>query len=230
MSAIVHVARLVKRYGGLRPLRIEELAVAAGEHVAILGLDQPAAETLTNLITGAILPDSGDIRIFGRPTTAITDSADWLATVDRIGIVTDRAVLLDGLSTIQNLALPFSLDIEPPSDDLRRTAIGLAGEVGLEAADWNKAVAALDEPARFRVRLGRAFALQPAILLLEHPTAASGAGGVLGAQVRRAADRRGVATLTVTADDAFARSVADRVLDLQAATGRLQPRRRGWFR
>ena len=37
-------------------------------------------------------------RVFGRPTRAIADSADWLAIVDRFGIVSERAVLLDALT------------------------------------------------------------------------------------------------------------------------------------
>ena len=80
-----------KDYRGLRPLRIAELRVAAGDHVAILGLDQASAEVFVNLATGATLPDAGDIRVFGRATSAIDDSADWLATVDRFGIVSERA-------------------------------------------------------------------------------------------------------------------------------------------
>jgi hypothetical protein len=68
-----------------------------------VGLDQVAAEVFTNLVTGAILPETGDIRVFGRPTSAIADSDDWLATVDRFGIVSERAVLLDQLSVLQNL-------------------------------------------------------------------------------------------------------------------------------
>jgi ABC-type transporter Mla maintaining outer membrane lipid asymmetry ATPase subunit MlaF len=230
VSPLVQIAGLVMSYGGLRPLRIEELSVRDGEHAAIHGLDQPAAETLINLVTGAVLPDAGEIRVFGRATADITDSAEWLALIDRFGIVTERAVLLEGLTTIQNLALPFSLDIEPPSDELRQKAIDLAREVGLAESDWNTAVGELDGAARLRVRIGRAFALGPSILLLEHPTARSGGGAALGADLRGAASRRGVATLTLTADEAFAASVADVTFDLEPATGRLKPRRRRWFR
>ena len=231
MSALLELVNLTKDYRGLRPLRVAELAVAQADHVAIVGIDQPAAETLVNLITGAFLPDTGDVRVFGRSTADITDSADWLAVVDRFGIVTDRAVLLDGLSVVQNLAMPFSLDIEPPSDGLRAKAIALAREVGLAETDWDLPVAVLDGARRARVRLGRALALDPALLLLEHPTASIERPGVsaLGRDVRAAAARRHVSTLTLTADPDFAVAVAVRVLTLDPATGRLAARRRGWF-
>ena len=79
LAGPVRARRRLKDYRGLRPLRIERLTLAAGEQVALLGFDQPAAEVFVNLITGATLPDPGEVRVLGRPTAAITDSADWLA-------------------------------------------------------------------------------------------------------------------------------------------------------
>lgn len=231
MSAVLEISRLSKEYGGLRPLRVEQLSLAGADQVALIGIDQPAAETLVNLITGASLPDRGDVNVFGRATADIKDSSEWLEIVDRFGIVTDRSVLLDGLSAVQNLAMPFSLDIEPPSDRLRLQAIALAREVGLEETSWDRPVSALDGASRARVRLGRALALGPVMLLLEHPTSGieRQAIAAFGRDVRSAADRRGVATLTLTADLEFATLVAARVLTLDPATGRLAEGRRRWF-
>ena len=117
MSAVVELSHLSKNYGGLRPLRIDRFVLSHAEQAAILGVDRFAGETLINLITGATLPDAGEVRVFGRPTSDITDSADWLGVVDRFGILTERAVLLDSLTAIQNLAMPFSLEIEPLAVD-----------------------------------------------------------------------------------------------------------------
>jgi ABC-type transporter Mla maintaining outer membrane lipid asymmetry ATPase subunit MlaF len=232
VSAVLELSQLIKDYRGLRPLRLDRFVLSHLDQTAILGLDRPAAETLINLITGAALPDSGEIRVFGRRTADIIDSADWLAVVDRLGIVTDRAVLLDGLTAVQNLALPFSLDIEPPSEDLRSRATALAREVGLAEADWDRMVGSLDGLGRARLRLGRALALAPDVLLLEHATAAVERPSVdaLARDVRRAAEGRGIATLTFGADADFAAVVADRVMTLDPATGRLAARRRRWFR
>ena len=231
-AAVLEFAGTSKDYRGLRPLRIESLRVDAGEQIAILGLDRISAEVFINLATGATLPDAGEIRVFGRATSAIADSADWLATVDRFGIVSERAVLLDQLTVVQNLAMPFTLAVEPPADDVRAKAERLAEEVGLPSATWTRAVAELDPPARARVRLGRALALDPAILLLEHVSAALERGDVttFGAEMRAAAGRRGVALVAATADEPFARAVASRVLTLEPATGRLKEQsRRRWF-
>jgi ABC-type lipoprotein export system ATPase subunit len=229
--AVLELTGISKDYRGLRPLRIVELRIAAGQHVAILGFDQAAAEVFINLATGATLPDAGQVSVLGRPTSAISDSADWLATVDRFGIVSARAVLLDQFTVIQNLAMPFTLDIEPPPDAVRARAETLAREVGLEESSWSRPVAALDARAAVRVRFGRALALDPAVLLLEHVSAPLGRdeGAALGAEIRAVAARRGAALVAATADQAFARAVAARVLTLDPATGRLKEWRPRWF-
>jgi len=52
VTPVLELAGISRDYHGLRPLRIAELVVAAGERVAILGLDAPAAEVFVNLATG----------------------------------------------------------------------------------------------------------------------------------------------------------------------------------
>lgn len=230
-SPIVELSAVSKDYHGLRPLRVETLTVAAGEHVAVLGLDRPMAEVLVNLLTGATLPDRGEVRIFGRLTAAIDNSAEWLSLVDRVGIVSERAVLLDRLSVIQNLAMPFTLDIEPPPVHIRDRAGALAREVALAESVWTRAVSELGPVDGVRVRLGRALALDPALVVLEHASA-----GVprtdqtaVGAAFRAIVARRGSAMLALTAEKAFATAVAPRVLTLEPASGRLAEARGGFL-
>jgi ABC-type lipoprotein export system ATPase subunit len=227
-AALVELAGVSKDYGALRPLRVEHLSVGEGEHVALVGLDLPAGETLINLITGATLPDHGHVRLFGRPTDEITHASDWLSTLDRFGIVSDRAALLEALTVVQNLALPFSLEIEPPNEEIRHRAIQLAREVEIEEALWDARTADLEGSTRLRVRLGRALALEPSLLLVEHPTAAVAAADILdlGQTVRKVAERRRIAAVILTADRRFAAVAASRVLTFAPATGRF--RQGGW--
>jgi predicted ABC-type transport system involved in lysophospholipase L1 biosynthesis ATPase subunit len=231
VTPVLELAAVSRDYRGLRPLRIAELRVGAGERVALAGLDAPAAEVFVNLATGAVLPDAGEVTLFGRATSAIADSADWLATVDRVGIVSDRAVLLEELTAIQNLAMPFTLDIEPPPEDVRARAAAIAREVGLPEVAWSAPVSRLDPAGKVRVRLGRAVALDPALLLLEHASASVARGSVAGlaADIAAVASARNAAVVALSADDGFARAVATRILTLQPATGVLKERRRGWF-
>jgi ABC-type lipoprotein export system ATPase subunit len=224
---VLELTAVLKQYGALRPLRIERLIVSAGEQVAIIGLDQPAAETFISIITGASLPDQGSAVVFGRSTTAIVDSNDWLGTLDRFGIVSERAVFLEPLSVVQNLAVPFSLEIEPPPPEMREKAIGLAREVGLDAGIVDISVRELDAVTRIFVRLARALALDPTLLVLEHPSATlpRDVVGRVAAAIRAAAERRGLATLALTMDQEFAAAGSQRVLTLDPATGQLAEKR-----
>jgi len=237
-TPVLQLSKVSKGYHALRPLRIEALTIAAGEHVAVEGIDQPAAEVLINLVTGATIPDQGEVRIFGHLTSSISDSDEWLAVVDRFGIVSERAVLLEAFSVVQNLAIPFSLDVEPLDAGLRDRAIALAREVGLQEGDWDRRLADLGGPSRLRVRLARALALDPAIIVFEHPSAslARGEAVAAGRELRRVIERRRLpdgqapASLTLTADLELAGAIATRVLSLDPASGRLSDRRRrGWF-
>ena len=223
-DSILDITGVTKQYGALRPLRVERLRVAGGEQVALIGFDQPAAEVLINLITGAGLPDSGTVSVFGQPTSAITDSDAWLASLDRFGMVSDRAAFIEAFTVIQNLAMPFTLEIEPPPAEIRVRAEALATEVGLPHDVWDRPLHGLDPPARVRLRLGRALALAPELLLLEHPTATLGRADVVpfGRELRSIAERRQLATVTLTMDREFAAASASRTLTLELATGRLK--------
>jgi ABC-type transporter Mla maintaining outer membrane lipid asymmetry ATPase subunit MlaF len=227
----LELSGVVKDYKGLRPLRLASLTIASGERVALSGLDRPAAEALINLLTGATLPDEGEIRILGRPTSSIASAEDWLASLDRFGIVTDRAVLLAGSTIAQNLALPFTLAIEELAPDVRVKVETLARDVGLEPSALEKRPAESAPAVSIRAHLARAIALGPVILLLEHPTAAVPADAVaaLADDVKRVGRVRGLTIVAVTEDAAFARRMADRHLRVTGATGEVAPVRRFYF-
>jgi ABC-type transporter Mla maintaining outer membrane lipid asymmetry ATPase subunit MlaF len=231
-TAVLELSAVSKQYGALRPLRLERLSVAPGDRIALIGLDQPAAEVFINLVTGASLPDTGVIRVFGRATAEIADSADWLSTLDRFGIVSDRAALLDPLSVVQNLAVPFSLEIEPPPPDIREQAVRLAREAGLGDAAWDRPVSELDASGRVRVRLARALAFDPAILLLEHASATVARPQIqaLADDIRAIVERRGGAAIALTMDREFADAVSAKTLTLDPATGRITERPSGKIR
>jgi phospholipid/cholesterol/gamma-HCH transport system ATP-binding protein len=232
MSGIVLQFRDVeKAYGGLRPLRIRQFEIAAGHAVVLVGLDAAMAEVFVNLATGATLPDAGEVRAFRESTGAIRDADAWLASLDRFGIISNRAVVMDGLTALQNLAMPLTLDVEPLVDPVRAQASRLASEVGLDGRDHQQPVGELGAAARLRVRLGRALALDPQLLLAEHPNAtlAPAEAAAFAADYGPIVAARGIASITLTADHHFAAAVGHEVLTLQPATGELRPSS-GWRR
>lgn len=230
-AALVALQGVTKDYRGLRPLRVASLHLAAGQSLALLGFDHLTAEVLVNLITGAVLPDTGTVTVFGRATSAITDADAWVETLDRIGLISERAVFLDQLSAEQNLAMPFTLELDTMPDAIRATVGGLAAEVGLSADDLRTPVSALPPLGRMRTRLARALALGPRLLLAEHPNAQITGGDVslFAADLARVVNGRGLASIVITADAAFASLAAADALTLQPATGELR-RAGGWRR
>jgi ABC-type transporter Mla maintaining outer membrane lipid asymmetry ATPase subunit MlaF len=230
-TPVVQFENVTKDYRGLRPLRIASLTVHDGERVAIAGFDRITAEIFVNMINGAILPDSGDVRVFGAPTSAIVDSDAWLASLDRFGIVTERAVLLDGMSIAQNLALPFSLDIDPLTDEVRQRVVDMSRTVGIDEALLDRPAVQTELPVRLRIHLGRALAIEPKVLLMEHPTASLDRAEVpaFARIIRTAVESRGMTLVALTEDSEFADVVADTALKLNAGSGALTSSR-GWRR
>jgi ABC-type polar amino acid transport system ATPase subunit len=228
----VEITSVSKQYGALRPLRIERLTVAVSDRIALVGLDQPAAEVFVNLVTGASLPDTGVINVFGRSTLDIVDSSDWLSTLDRFGIVSDRAPLIDALSVVQNLSMPFTLEVEPPAANIREQATRLAGEAGLAPETWDRRVGDLDAVERVRIRIARALALNPSILLFEHTSATLPRATVstFGREILTMVERRQAAAIALTMDSEFAGAVASKTLTLDGASGRVTEARPSRFK
>ena len=231
-NLLIEITGVTKDYHGLRPLRVEHLQIAAGESVALLGVDAAMAEVLVSLITGAQLPDEGEVRLFGRPTKSITGVEEWVKELDRFGLISARAVLVDQFTTEQNLALPLSLEIEPLPPDIRAQVGQLASEVGLTNEELGAITAVLSPGAQLRLRVGRALALRPEVLIAEHPNALLPGNESLrfAADFARIAAGRAIAALVMTADPAFAAVIAKRVLEFQPATGRLVEKQSGWRR
>jgi ABC-type transporter Mla maintaining outer membrane lipid asymmetry ATPase subunit MlaF len=228
---VLSITKVRKAYSGLRPLRVNSLSIEAGERVALSGLDAGAAEVLVNLVTGASLPDEGEIAVLDRSTASIADGDAWLEWLDRFGIVSPRAVLLDAATLLQNLAMPITLDIEPVQPDVAAKVTAMARDAGIEAQWLERPIAALDAAIQIRAHLVRAVALDPSLLILEHPTArlAPGEGKTFGEIVARVAGARGLATLIISEDEAFSTAAATRRMALQGATGDLKPPRRRLF-
>jgi ABC-type sulfate/molybdate transport systems ATPase subunit len=80
---------------------------------------------------------------------------------------------------------------------------------------------------RARVNLGRALAFDPAVLVLEHPSAnlAREDAAELASTVRNISRRRGLTTIGLLADQEFAKATGGRLLFWQPATGDVRERR-----
>lgn len=229
---ILELSDVSKAYGGLRPLRVRALTLGAGGVLGLAGFDQQTAEVFVNLVTGATLPEEGTVTVFGRATSAIADSAEWLAMVDRFGIVSDRVVLLEQFTPLQNIAMSLTLDVEPVAPDVAAEAASLGREVGLTEETLSQPVADSGIAVRHRVRLARALATSPAVLLIEHPVSGLEPREIdaLAADLARAAAARQLAVVVLGADPLTVAPFAPRVLVLNGGTGELlEKKARGVF-
>jgi ABC-type transporter Mla maintaining outer membrane lipid asymmetry ATPase subunit MlaF len=228
-APLIEILAVSKHYGEAQPLRVAQLHVAAGDRIAIAGFDAGAAETFMHLVTGAALPDRGEVRIDGRATTEIATDTEWLRSLDRFGIVTERSVLFEGLPVAASLALPLSLSIDPMPPAIRRQVDALAAMADLEPQRLDVPASALSPPERVRVHLARAIAHQPAFVLLERPTdrlAAAADRRAFGSTLRRASEARQFGWLAITDDDDFVTAAGGQRLALSGATGALTGRAR----
>ena len=222
--SLLEVRDLVKSYQALRPLRIAHLAVTTGDVVCLGGVDAPAAERLVHLITGATLPDQGSVTLFGQDTRAITDGGAWLKSLDGVGLVTARGILIEAFSVLQNVAMSFTLDVDPIDPRVVPQAGAVARDAGIDASLFDVPAGKVAPEMQMRVHLARALALGPQLLIAEHPSAAlpRPAVAAFGADLARAAASRGLALLVITADDALAKAAGGQRLELVPASGELR--------
>ena len=233
LPPLIELAGVVKSGPGLGPLRIEKFVVQRGDRIALEGLDAPAAEVFLNLITGAALADEGTVSVAGADTRAIATDTEWLKSLDRFGIVTDRAVLVGQLSVAANIALPLTLAIDPLADEVRAQVEELAAATGLAASRLAAPAGSLDAASRARVHLARAIATKPEVLLLEHPTsqfAGTAAARDLGLTLARLADARHVGWVALSNDVTFARASGGVRLAVESASGRVRRSGAWWQR
>ena len=223
-DALLEMTGLEKDYRTLRPLRIRQLTVRPGEVFSISGIDMLGAETFVHLVTGATLPDHGDVCLFGRNTRSITDADAWLKSLDGVGMITARGILIEAFSVLQNIALSLTLDVDPVDPRVLPQAGALARDAGIAAGLFDVPAGKVAPEIRMRVHLARALALGPLLLIAEHPSAVLPRESVagFGADLGHAARARNLGLIAITADDSLAKAVGGTRLELVAATGELR--------
>ena len=227
-AAVVEIRNLSKIYGGSQPLRLRHLRVTAGDRLALFGLEAEAAEMLMHLICGAVLPDEGELLVGGVATHAIATDTEWLGSLDRFGLVSHRAVLVDGMSIVSNMALPLTVSVDPLAAEVRARVAAMADAVGLECARLEAPASTLTPAERLRVHLARALVQQPELVLLEHPTSGLpdvDARAAFGRVLLSAAEAYGAGWIAVTEDAVFASAAGSRRLRIRRDTGEVRPDR-----
>ncbi|HYD10355.1 MAG TPA: ATP-binding cassette domain-containing protein, partial [Acidimicrobiales bacterium] len=154
----------------VRALRGADLAVRRGELVALMGPSGSGKSTLLNVIAGLERPDDGEVLVAGRDIAAMSEDA--LAKLRRahVGIVFQFFNLIDGMSSLENVALA-ALAAGVPRKQAMRRASDLLDLLGLLEKS-GASPAALAGGQRQRLAIARALANEPTLLLADEPTGA----------------------------------------------------------
>jgi len=155
-------------------IHIQTLAVDRGERIALVGPSGSGKTTLLSLVAGILRPESGTVRIDGQELSRLGDSATRQFRIERVGQVFQSFELLDYLSIIENVMLPWYLGRGSQKAglhkvDTRRRANELLKEVGL-ASRANDRPGQLSQGEQQRVAVCRAMLNRPPLLLADEPT------------------------------------------------------------
>jgi ABC-type branched-subunit amino acid transport system ATPase component len=213
-APLLQLAGLMRRFGGLVAVDNVSIEVAAGEIVGLLGPNGSGKTTVLNLISGALRPQHGSIRlrgmdIHGLPSYKIArlGVARTFQLVRVLGTMSCRENVLCGL------AFGTGKDWGARAE---RGAQALLARVGL-AARGDTMATELTYIDQKRLELARALALRPQLLLLDEWLAGLNPTELLvGIDLVRSLRTEGIAVLLVEHVMDAIRALSDRCIVMNA--------------
>jgi putative ABC transport system ATP-binding protein len=197
----------------VRALRGANLVVTAGDFVALMGPSGCGKSTLLNLVAGLDVADEGTITVAGEQVTG--RSEDELSQLRRqhIGIVFQFFNLLEGMTVLENVALPAVIAgrKRKMAETRARDLLDLLG-IGDKAST---VPGMLSGGQRQRLAIARALANEPTLLLADEPTGALDSEG--GQEVIELLSRlhSGGQTIVLVTHDAGVAAAANRVVRMR---------------
>ncbi|PKN48575.1 MAG: macrolide ABC transporter ATP-binding protein [Deltaproteobacteria bacterium HGW-Deltaproteobacteria-20] len=170
MAEVVRAEGLRRAFGQGDARRVAvdavSLTVTAGEFLTVFGPSGSGKSTLLGIVGTLDRGFEGQLHLDGRDVRGMSDRELSRLRGERIGFVFQAFYLLDHLTVIENVTVPF---LFTPRSRPRRTALRALQRVGLEdrAKDLT---AGLSGGQRQRVAIARAIVHAPALLLCDEPT------------------------------------------------------------
>lgn len=152
-------------------LQVNDLSIAEGQRCCWIGPSGSGKTTLLHLVAGIFSPDSGLVKTCGVEMTPLSDAARRDFRVSMIGLVFQDFALLDYLSVLDNVLLPYRISRALRLDaEVRDRAQALAANIGL-ADMLDRRPYQLSQGERQRVAICRAIITNPRLVLADEPTA-----------------------------------------------------------
>jgi ABC-2 type transport system ATP-binding protein len=152
---------LSRRFGAVEALSDLDLTVPAGSITVLLGPNGAGKTTAIRMITGALDPDRGEMRVFG-----LDPAEEGEEVRRRCGVVSAKPALYERLNGWDNLAYAAELYGLRGYDDRLREA---AGRFGIEGA-LDLLVGGYSTGMKTRLALARSVMHDPELLLFDEPT------------------------------------------------------------
>jgi lipoprotein-releasing system ATP-binding protein len=172
MGALLEARGLAKSYAsGPRTLAVVagvDLAVGAGETVAVVGPSGAGKSTLLHLLGGIDRPDAGEILFEGAPLSRRTPAQLARYRNTEVGFVFQSHFLMPDFTALENVGMPLLVGGVRPAPAARRAAELLA-LVGLAERAHHRP-GELSGGEQQRVAIARAVARGPRLLLADEPT------------------------------------------------------------
>jgi len=188
------------------------LTIPAGEFVAIVGASGSGKSTLLGLLAGLDSPSAGEIWIDGVPIHNLAESELAAVRGRKIGFVFQSYQLIQTLTALENVLLPYELNREGSGIQKARQ---LLDEVGLKERMDHYPVQ-LSGGEQQRVALARAFVAEPPIVMADEPTGnLDSANGRLVLDLLLERNRKAGTTLVLVTHDVEIATRADRKIVLK---------------
>lgn len=200
-DAVIDIRGLVTRFGSNVVHDGLDLALPAGEVLALVGGSGSGKTTLLRQVIGLLRPQQGQIRVFDQPLF----SGDALADRQlrrRFGVLFQQGALFSALNVLENIAFPLRELRWLDRDAINDLVMIKLAMVELEPQHAWLMPAELSGGMVKRVALARALALEPELLLLDEPTAGldPDRSEAFVALIRRLRDQLGLTVVLVTHD------------------------------
>jgi ABC-type sugar transport system ATPase subunit len=171
---------ITRRYGAVVALADASMTLRKGEVMGLVGDNGAGKSTFLKVLSGAVMPDSGDIRVAGEPVS-FRRPADALEA--GIETVYQDLALVDTMSAVQNVYLgreelsknPFLRLLNVVNDGgMRKRSREVLSELGVGIQSVNVSVKGMSGGQRQCLAIARALLWGRQIVILDEPTAALG--------------------------------------------------------